>query len=82
MRTIPQLIALVGFEQLTKADRWQIIDEIEQQIDHLQRCQKVLHDQGVSYANLAQEITELRTKKVLIWLSLSLKTPSLVRLAA
>lgn len=82
MRTIPQLLALDGYEKLPLKERWHVIDEIDQQIDHLQRCQRVLIQHNMSYASLEDEITQLRTKRVLIWLSFNTKVATAVRLAA
>ena len=81
MRTIPQLLALDGYEKLPLKERWHVIDEIDQQFDHLQRCQQVLRQQGTGYSTLEEEIVQLRTKRVLVWLSFT-KASGGVRLAA
>ncbi|WP_288425891.1 hypothetical protein [uncultured Spirosoma sp.] len=82
MRTIPQLLALEGYDKLPLRDRWNVIDEIDQQIDHLQHCQRVLIQHNMSYASLEEEIRQLRTKRVLVWLSFNTRVATAIRLAA
>lgn len=81
MKSVDELLMMEGYETLTKKERWQLIDQIEQRIDKLQAnfLPNVKPSSEVS-KRIADQVISLRRKRFQIWFSFNTNAP--IRTAA
>lgn len=82
MSSVYDILDLTDYDQLTKMERWSLIDQLDRHTDALQLWRTMVPLDSTASNNMAGLLVLIRRKRLVIWQSLYPATSYTIRLAA
>lgn len=82
MSSVYDILNLTGYDQLSKKERWSLIDQLDRHTDALQQWRTMVPINSTASTNMADLLVMIRRKRLVIWQSLYPATGYTIRLAA